>query len=279
MKLQAVLGLLAKPRINTTESSDGRRVEEPDGRTYGQRMHDALEAVCDWLLRTDTVVPERVARRRRWSSPLTWPICLDRTGHAVASDGTLISTEKALDLADQADVYFAVVNAMGVWARRPLHPRRSAYCGHAVRERAQRLFATDAAPVEAHHPAWGGHTRHVARSALFRVAGEPGRRAARRDARARGRRRARRPRRPSPPSAARARRPTPQPLAPRALAGRGRAGQRARCRASRPAAAIADEPRRHRRARPTRSTWRSPATRAGGSWSSGRTAAGVAPRP
>jgi hypothetical protein len=38
----------------------------------------------------------------------------------------------------------------------------------------QRLFATDAAPVEAHHPAWGGHTRHAARSALFRLAGEPG---------------------------------------------------------------------------------------------------------
>jgi MerR family transcriptional regulator, light-induced transcriptional regulator len=38
----------------------------------------------------------------------------------------------------------------------------------------QRLFATDAAPVEAHHPAWGGHARHMSRSALFRLAGEPG---------------------------------------------------------------------------------------------------------
>jgi hypothetical protein len=43
-------------------------------------------------------------------------------------------------------------------------------CDNALR----RLFATDAAPVEAHHPAWGGHTRHMARSTLFRVAGEPG---------------------------------------------------------------------------------------------------------
>jgi hypothetical protein len=32
-----------------------------------------------------------------------------------------------------------------------------------------RLFATDAGPVEAHHPAWGGHTRNVARSSLFRL--------------------------------------------------------------------------------------------------------------
>jgi MerR family transcriptional regulator, light-induced transcriptional regulator len=37
-----------------------------------------------------------------------------------------------------------------------------------------RLFATEAGPVEAHHPAWGGHTRYVARSALFRVPAAPG---------------------------------------------------------------------------------------------------------
>jgi DNA-binding transcriptional MerR regulator len=37
-----------------------------------------------------------------------------------------------------------------------------------------RLFATDAAAVEAHHPAWGGHTRPVARSSLFRLPVEPG---------------------------------------------------------------------------------------------------------
>jgi MerR family transcriptional regulator, light-induced transcriptional regulator len=37
-----------------------------------------------------------------------------------------------------------------------------------------RLFATDAAAVEAHHPAWGGHSRLVARSSLFRLPVEPG---------------------------------------------------------------------------------------------------------
>jgi DNA-binding transcriptional MerR regulator len=43
-------------------------------------------------------------------------------------------------------------------------------CEHAL----LRLFATDAGPVEAHHPAWGGHTRHVARSSLFRLPAAPG---------------------------------------------------------------------------------------------------------
>ena len=37
-----------------------------------------------------------------------------------------------------------------------------------------RLFATDAGPVEAHHPAWGGHARNVARSSLFRLPAAPG---------------------------------------------------------------------------------------------------------
>jgi MerR family transcriptional regulator, light-induced transcriptional regulator len=38
-------------------------------------------------------------------------------------------------------------------------------CEHAL----LRLFATDAGPVESHHPAWGGHSRPVARSSLFRL--------------------------------------------------------------------------------------------------------------
>jgi DNA-binding transcriptional MerR regulator len=44
-----------------------------------------------------------------------------------------------------------------------------AFAGTPCESALLRLFATEAGPVEAHHPAWGGHTRYVARSALFRV--------------------------------------------------------------------------------------------------------------
>ena len=54
-KLHALLGPLAKPRVNTPVGPNGRMVEEPDPRHYEQRMHDALEDVCDRLLRTDTM--------------------------------------------------------------------------------------------------------------------------------------------------------------------------------------------------------------------------------
>ena len=55
---------LAKPRVNLVRGPNGRLVETPDERHYGQRMHDALEDVCDRLLRSDTI-PDRGGRRRR----------------------------------------------------------------------------------------------------------------------------------------------------------------------------------------------------------------------
>src|SRR5918997_1118602 len=42
VKLQTVLGPLAKPQVTVTETAEGRRVEELRLRPYGQRMHDAL---------------------------------------------------------------------------------------------------------------------------------------------------------------------------------------------------------------------------------------------
>jgi len=64
-KLIALLGPLAKPRLNLVKGPDGRLVEEPDPRHYGQRMHDALEDVCDRMLRTDTRCPTPAAPRPR----------------------------------------------------------------------------------------------------------------------------------------------------------------------------------------------------------------------
>jgi DNA-binding transcriptional MerR regulator len=49
-----------------------------------------------------------------------------------------------------------------------------AFAGAPAQHALLRLFATDAAAVEAHHPAWGGHSRVVARSSLFRLPVEPG---------------------------------------------------------------------------------------------------------
>jgi hypothetical protein len=47
LKLAALLQPLAKPKINTATGPDGQLVEQPDPRHHGQRMHDALEDLCD----------------------------------------------------------------------------------------------------------------------------------------------------------------------------------------------------------------------------------------
>ena len=49
-----------------------------------------------------------------------------------------------------------------------------AFAGTPCESALLRLFATDAGPVEAHHPAWGGHARNVARSSLFSLPTPPG---------------------------------------------------------------------------------------------------------
>ena len=103
VKLHAVLGPLAKPRA-----------EEPDPRTYGQRMHDAVEDVCDRLLRADNTVPDSGGTPATVILTLDVEDLLKRTGYAVTGDGTLIPTTKALAVADQADIYLAAVTSAGV---------------------------------------------------------------------------------------------------------------------------------------------------------------------
>jgi hypothetical protein len=108
-KLQALLGPLSRPRIDTEAGSAGL-----DIRTYGQRVHDALEDICDRLLRSDRTVPEAGGTPGTVITTVDITDLVSKTEYAVASDGTLIRTEQALRLADQAQLYFAAVNSQGV---------------------------------------------------------------------------------------------------------------------------------------------------------------------
>jgi hypothetical protein len=111
-KLHALLTPLAKPRPTLTVTAAGREVEEPDQRTYGQRLHDALEDLCDRLLRAGDLPDSG-------GTPATVIVTIDydnlaaRTGHAVASDGTRIPAARLLELADQAEIIPTVLNSSG----------------------------------------------------------------------------------------------------------------------------------------------------------------------
>ena len=111
-KLQALLGPLAKPRVNTTVGPDGQLIEEPDPRHHGQRMHDALEDVGDRVLRSETV-PDSGGTPATVIITINVDDLLNKTGYAVTSDGTLIRAETAAELADQAEIYTAFLTQQG----------------------------------------------------------------------------------------------------------------------------------------------------------------------
>ena len=112
-KLNAVLGPLAKPRPETVVLEDGRAVEEPDPRHHTQRMHDALEEVCDRMLRAGTL-PDTGGTPATVIITIPEHDLIARTRWGVTSDGTTLSADTVADLAAEADVYPTVVGSTGV---------------------------------------------------------------------------------------------------------------------------------------------------------------------
>jgi hypothetical protein len=112
-KLTAVLSPLAKPRLDTTTNTDGSRtIFAADERSHGQRMHDALEEVCDRMLRSDTL-PDSGGTPATVIITIDLEDLLDRCGYGVTSDGTLIPTDQVLKLANQADILPTVLSKTG----------------------------------------------------------------------------------------------------------------------------------------------------------------------
>ena len=117
-KLTAVLTPLAKPRTDTTghtdgtDGPDGTGYEVTDTRTYGQRMHDALEDLCDRALRSGGL-PDSGGTPATVIVTMTLNDLLDRTGRGHTSDGATLSTTAILSLADQADIIPTVLTPTG----------------------------------------------------------------------------------------------------------------------------------------------------------------------
>ena len=90
-KLRSVLLPLARPRTDVVPGPRGGLAEVPDARTHGQRLHDALEEVCDRLLRAGEA-PDA------GGVPATVLVTIDadslrqRTGYGTTAEGDLIST-------------------------------------------------------------------------------------------------------------------------------------------------------------------------------------------
>lgn len=112
-KLTALLQPLARPRIDKMTVPDDASLGSVDERTFGQRSHDALEEICDRVLRAGNVVGTGGAPATVIVT-VTLEDLLDKLGYATTSDGTLVSTEELLLLANEAEIIPAVMNRAGM---------------------------------------------------------------------------------------------------------------------------------------------------------------------
>lgn len=111
-KLSALLSPLAKPRIDTEASAKGSTAFEIDDRSHGQRMHDALEDLCDRLLRAGGL-PASGGTPTTVIVTITLEDLLDQLGYGATSDGTVLSAQEVLKLAGEADIIPVVLSRGG----------------------------------------------------------------------------------------------------------------------------------------------------------------------
>ncbi len=103
-KLKTLLDPLAKPRVDPAG--------EVDSRTYGQRIHDALEDLCDRQLRAGDN-PDAGGMPATVIVTIDADDLINRSGTGRTADGTLISTAKLLQMANNAEIIPTVLAASG----------------------------------------------------------------------------------------------------------------------------------------------------------------------
>ena len=118
-------------------------------------MHDALEDVCDRLLRSDTI-PESGGTPATVIITIDIEDLLNGTGYGITSDGTLISTDQVRRMADQAEVFYAFLDRNGAvlnLGRTRRIASRSQSAALFARDPAARFPGCDRAPEwsERHH--------------------------------------------------------------------------------------------------------------------------------
>ncbi len=111
-QLSALLGPLAKPRPLKLRGEDGVAFDAPDPRHYGQRCHDALDEIVARLLKSDDVpacggTPTSVVVTVKLTD------LLRRAGLAETSDGTLLTAEELIRMANEAEIWTVVTDAVG----------------------------------------------------------------------------------------------------------------------------------------------------------------------
>ncbi len=112
-QLNAILDPLTKPRSTAIEDEDGTIVDIPDQRPQVQRLHDALEEACARLLKAADQpsvggIPASVI------VTIGFDDLLAKAGLAETADGTQLTTDQLLRIADEADIWPTIIDRNGV---------------------------------------------------------------------------------------------------------------------------------------------------------------------
>ena len=112
-QLNAILDPLTKPRTTTLEGEDGASTAIPDERPHGQRLHDGLDEACGRLLKMKDQpsvggTPASVIVTVQLEELLT------KAGLAETSDGSMLTADQLLRIADEAEIWPTIINQDGV---------------------------------------------------------------------------------------------------------------------------------------------------------------------
>jgi Domain of unknown function (DUF222) len=109
-QLNAILDPLTKPRTTTLEDENGQTTQIPDGRSYGQRLHDGLDEACGRLLKMKD--QPSVSGGTPTSVVVTIGLedLLAKAGLAETSDGSALTSDQLLRIADEAEIWPTIIN-------------------------------------------------------------------------------------------------------------------------------------------------------------------------
>jgi hypothetical protein len=110
-QLRAILDPLAKPRTTEVDVEGGTQ-KTSDERPYGQRMHDALDEACAKVLKSADQpavggVPASVV------VTIGVDDLLAKAGLAETSDGSMLTSDQLLRIADEAEIWPTIINRDG----------------------------------------------------------------------------------------------------------------------------------------------------------------------
>jgi hypothetical protein len=112
-QLNAILDPLTKPRSTTLENEDGTTTPIPDERPHGQRLHDGLDEMCARLLKMEDQ-PASGGTPASVIVTIGLEELLAKAGLAETSDGSQLSADQLLRIADEAEIWPTIINQHNV---------------------------------------------------------------------------------------------------------------------------------------------------------------------